>query len=67
MGLAFKKNCFVWIRGEIAGIFYAWESGAKMLKVGKNGLFLVVDLLLVGGLGGLQKMLKKLAFFKKRG
>lgn len=40
MGLAFKKNCFAWIRGEIAGIFYAWESGAKMLKIGKNGLFL---------------------------
>lgn len=31
----------MWIRGEIAGIFYAWESGAKMLKVGKNGLFSV--------------------------
>lgn len=55
MGLAFKKNCFVWIRGEIAGIFYAWESGAKMLKIGKKWAFLVAGLLLVGGLWGLQK------------
>lgn len=57
----------MWIRGEIAGIFYAWESGAKMLKIGKKWAFLVAGLLLVGGLGCLQKKLKKLAFFKKRG
>ena len=67
MGLAFKKIVLCGFVGKLQGFFYAWESGAKMLKIGKNGLFSVVDLLLVGGLGGLQKMLKKLAFLKKRG
>ena len=65
MGLAFKKIVLRGFVGKLQGFFYAWESGAKMLKIGKNGLFSVVDLLLVGGLWGLQKMLKKLAFFKK--
>ncbi|WP_158654316.1 hypothetical protein [Helicobacter cinaedi] len=49
MGLAFKKIVLRGFVGKLQGFFYAWESGAKMLKVGKNGLFLVVDLLLVGG------------------
>lgn len=38
-----------------------------MLKIGKKWAFLVAGLLLVGGLWGLQKMLKKLAFLKKKG
>ncbi|WP_121727657.1 hypothetical protein [Helicobacter labetoulli] len=64
---AFKKIVLRGFVGKSQGFFYAWESGAKMLKIGKNGLSLVAGLLLVGGLWGLQKMLKKLAFFKKRG
>lgn len=38
-----------------------------MLKIGKNGLSLVAGLLFGRGFCGLQKKLKKLAFFKKRG
>ena len=39
----------------------------KNAKNRQKWAFLWSVLLLVGGLGGLQKMLKKLAFFKKRG